>query len=128
MDKRTTPTADRPADVEVPAWLTGPCPAWCSALHSASDHPDDRHHDGVSAAVELTTMDFINYGAPTRPNYRPQVALIDLIQGYREAEPRVCVVEGSDRFLFYLSLAEAEEFAGHLLQLVATARGESDPS
>ncbi|MGV9600782.1 DUF6907 domain-containing protein [Streptosporangium sandarakinum] len=127
MHHRTETPAARPSDAERPAWLTGPCPDWCSSLHNASDHPEDRHHDGANESVELTTMDFVDYGAPGRPNYRPQVALMDLVQGYREVEPRVCVVEGSDRFVFYLPLAEAEEFAGHLLRLVAEARGETTP-
>lgn len=31
--------------IDRPAWLTEPCPAWCSEDHSAQECPPDRRHE-----------------------------------------------------------------------------------
>lgn len=83
----------------------------------------------VIHGTDLLTMDFENFGTAARPEYRPNALMADLVQGYREVEPRVCLIDSADKgTAYYLSLVEVEEFAAHLLRLVAEGRGQSDPS
>ncbi|MFD8562472.1 DUF6907 domain-containing protein [Streptosporangium canum] len=120
---------ERDAAANPPTWLTAPCPAWCTERHRAGDHPDDRQHVSVIHATDLLTGDFEDFGMPGKPQFRPISLLADLVQGYREAEPRVCLSDSATKgTCHYLTLAEAEEIAAHLLQLVAAGRGQSDPS
>ncbi|WP_133061526.1 DUF6907 domain-containing protein [Streptosporangium minutum] len=117
---------ERDAAANPPTWLTKPCPAWCTEQHRGGDHPDDRQHTSVIHSTDLLTMDFENFGSPTKPEHRPVSLMTDLVQGHLEAEPRICLNDSTDKGTsYYLSLAEAEEIAAHLLQLVAAGRGRT---
>lgn len=105
-----------------PTWLTGPCPPWCADEHHAIDLPGDRLHGSPCLTVELRTMDYLNLGSPERPEFRPREMLMDLVQGYREIEPRICLNDNTDTFEVYLTLIEAERVSAHLSALVAQAR------
>lgn len=113
---------DRREAKNPPVWLTQPCPAWCVTRHSGPDDPGDRIHDSPLMAVPLLTMDFINYESPTEPRFAPVELMVDLVQGYREAEPRIVLNDTSDKWSDYLSLYEAEQLAKNLTALVDAAR------
>ncbi|MBB6547026.1 DUF6907 domain-containing protein [Nonomuraea rubra] len=107
-------------------WLTvSPCPAWCRDEHSGSDHPDDREHNSLYLNTALQTMPYINYGHGDKPEYKPTGIMTDLVQHYREAEPRICFGDTGDHASYYMTLDEAQEIALHLLVLVSAGRDRS---
>lgn len=104
-----------------PSWLSeDPCPSWCTMNvdHDASTDPADRGHFGVTHAVELVTMPPV----PSFADFRQPQINLSLDQRYREREPRICLFEG-DTDAAYMTLAEAEELAQHLVALIRQARG-----
>lgn len=111
-----------------PAWLTTPCPAWCIDRHGEGDHPDDRLHVSRTLSQPLLTMDPVNYGPPTEPDYRPLELTGSLTQHYLQAEARIVIDDTEFEFARYLTLDEAEGFAGQLLELVRAARSNVFPA
>ncbi|MFI7632413.1 DUF6907 domain-containing protein [Microbispora rosea] len=111
-----------------PAWLTQPCPAWCVEKHHDSDDPEDRNHRSDTLITPLLTMDFINYGSPTEPQFGPLELMCDLVRHHLEAEPRINIGDTNDAFSSFLSLGEAEQFAWRLLALVHAARTSTIPT
>lgn len=109
------------------AWLAeDPCPAWCvgDLDHDDSTHPDDRNHWSPTHSVDLVTMEPVVMGGPTA--WAPDRVNFALEQGYREREPRVLIGKGDDTII-WATLAEAEEAAVALLDLVRKARGLAAP-
>jgi len=109
-----------------PFWLTAPCPAWCTGGHCDGDAPDDRIHHGGYQHVSLTMADpwtMFPSEAKTGPdaNWEPQQIEAALEQGWREAEARIALQYGDDKYLD-LTLAEAGELAAAVNELLAAAR------
>jgi hypothetical protein len=110
-----------------PFWMSGPCPAWCSRGHGDGDHPDDRCHTGAEQCIALTMADPVKMvicgegdAGPGRAWEAPRLA-VSLEQGWREAEARVCVRYGDDKYVD-LTLAEARELAAGITALLDSAR------
>jgi hypothetical protein len=110
------------------AWLAeDPCPAWCvgDLDHDDSTHPDDRNHFSPTHSVELVTMDPVVMGGPTR--WAPDRVNLSLEAKYREREARMLIGKGDDTNIV-ATLAEAEEIAFAMLDLVRKARGLAAPA
>ena len=107
----------------VPFWCDEPCPAWCDEQHHASDHVADRQHIGATRTLTLATMPAVEVITPGDPEWRPVELLLELAQGYRECEPRICLASTGDAPGAWLTLAEAAELARQITDLVALARG-----
>jgi hypothetical protein len=108
-------------------WMSGPCPAWCHGGHEDGDHPDDRCHTGDDKYVALTMEDPVKMvicgegdAGPGR-QWEPLQLAVSLEQGWREAEARVCVRYGDDKYVD-LTLAEARELAAVITALLDSAR------
>ncbi|WP_375118518.1 hypothetical protein [Nonomuraea sp. MTCD27] len=71
-------------------------------------------------------MPYDNYGTPENPQYKPVVSMINLVQHYREAEPRVCLGDTGDHCNYYMTLDEAQEIALNLLMLVVAGRDRAE--
>lgn len=106
-----------------PYYLTGPCPAWC-----ALDHDDvqwaaeDRRHGSAENEITLTAMPAIVDEEDGKVVIEPRVLRASLEAHYREAEPRVNISHGEEAdAAVYLTLAEAQELADNLLELIAAA-------
>lgn len=109
-----------------PFWLTGPDLAWCAGGHEDGDEPDDRIHHGEYQHVNLTMMDpFAMWPSKTGPEaeWQPQEIQAALEQGWREADARIILQYGDDKYLD-LTLAEAGELAGDLSDLIHAAGEE----
>ncbi|MFB4285030.1 hypothetical protein ACBJ59_57875 [Nonomuraea sp. MTCD27] len=52
--------------------------------------------------------------------------MINLVQHYREAEPRVCLGDTGDHCNYYMTLDEAQEIALNLLMLVVAGRDRAE--
>lgn len=112
-----------------PYWLDGPCPVWCWGNHRKNDAGSDRRHSSRwSQQVRLSLED------PDRHEvrgeylgYTPARLEVYVLQGYREASPRVTVEggpPGSGRN-FDLTLKEARKLVRALLEAVAIAEGQT---
>lgn len=113
-----------------PSWQTAPCPSWCVERHHNHDMPDDRLHWSDWHGVDLTSMDMENIGPKDQPDYRTHNASAVLFQHYREAEPRVSLIDDiHDRcaYSMHMTLDEAEQLAFHLFELVRQGRGSWRP-
>lgn len=113
-------------DRERAYWLDSfPCPSWCAypETHRNGDQPDERIHDGDPLAVTFATEEPSTAFAEFRA---PEMKLF-LLQGYREAEPRVHL-EKEGEPVAWATLDEAEQLAFHLLDLVRQARGQDSPA
>lgn len=66
-----------------PAWLTKPCPPWCSLDHREQDYYADRHHFATAETIDLSLYDAIGF------DNTPQPGRLDMsvFQHYRHAEP-----------------------------------------
>jgi hypothetical protein len=128
MEAHEAMRAERATGATPPAaWLAeDPCPAWCvgGLDHDDSTHPDDRGHFSPTHSVDLVTMEPVVDGYPIR--WAPDRVNFALEQKYREREPRVAMGKGDDTII-WATLAEAEEAAVALLDLVRKARGLSAP-
>ncbi|WP_449061375.1 hypothetical protein [Planomonospora algeriensis] len=114
--------AASPAD-----WLSiSACPSWCNSGHRGSDHPDDRQHGSLYLETVLQTMRYDDYGLPGKPEYKPVIAGVNLIQHYRETEPRICVSDTGEHGEYYLTLDEAQKIALDLLTLVLAGRDRAE--
>lgn len=121
----------RRRDAAGPAsWLTQPCPRWCTdapdihegfTIHRASDCPEDRRHSGDYFSVPLHTMDYVSFGPPASPSFKAREVMANLVQHYREAEPRICLSDDVDTFAIYMTLDEARRHRDHLTELLADA-------
>lgn len=111
-----------------PAWLTGPCPAWCVETHRALDCPDDRNHFSPGHHVEATTMDWPNAGSTEQPRWAPRHLMADLLQHYRETEPRVVLYDDETNTTHHLTLSEARDYAFAILDLVAKGSEQEPPT
>lgn len=104
-------------------WLSiSACPSWCNSGHRGSDHPDDRQHGSLYLETVLQTMRYDDYGLPGKPEYKPVIAGVNLVQHYRETEPRICVSDTGEYGEYYLTLDEAQKIALDLLTLVLAGR------
>lgn len=122
---------ERKKQASPPVWMTEPCPGWCLSnygehIHGGEDAPEDRHHLSAVTVQPLLTMEFPNYESPTTPRYAPLDLMVDLLQHYREAEPRVVVNDTSDKFTLYLSLDEAQQHAVNVMEMVRAGRTRTD--
>ncbi|GAA2842679.1 hypothetical protein [Nonomuraea rubra] len=118
---------DDASAVSPAGWLSvSMCPAWCSDSHNGMDYPEDREHGCRYLETDLQTMPYDNYGTDGNPRYRPCQAMANLVQHYREGEPRVCFADSSDKATYYMTLDEAQEIAFHLLTLVAAGRNRAE--
>lgn len=108
-------------------WLTDPCPAWCEFVrnHSDRDDYDDRVHQGVARRVVATTedLDRDTVDGQVHLDREPPDLTVQVVQHYREQEPRLSLHRGETRKGAYLTLDEAEELAAILGDLVKEARG-----
>ncbi|MFI6299514.1 DUF6907 domain-containing protein [Nonomuraea sp. NPDC050790] len=105
-----------------PAWLTA-CPAWCIEDHHGADHPDDRVHWSAYRSTPAHTMQYEDCGSPNEPGHMAHSASLVLVQHYREAEPRVSLSDNAnDKWSLQMTLAEAEQVARHILDIIHTAR------
>ncbi|MFI6477333.1 DUF6907 domain-containing protein [Nonomuraea sp. NPDC050663] len=108
-----------------PTWLDDdPCPSWCAYGHEhlPSSGTGDRTHGSAAHRVTLNVMEPIVIGYPK--SFAQPTLCAELSQHFREKEARV-IVHVSDQQIFEATLAEAEQIARNLLDLVAQARGRS---
>lgn len=128
MSAHRNEAAARQAGTAQPArWLADdPCPDWCEGGidHQESTHPVDRSHFSATHAVELVTMESTVVGYPD--HWAPVEAQIALDRRYREREARVTIGTGDDTHI-WATLAEAEQLATTILDLVRQARGTWTP-
>ena len=101
-----------------PSRLPVGCPFWCTwpDLHKEHDHYEDRTHCGPGVEVVLTAV------SGQEVDDHPDVVRAYLLQHYREIGPRIELSRDDHPVDIQLTLEEAEEFAGKLLELVTVAR------
>jgi hypothetical protein len=106
-----------------PYWLSQPCPPWCAAEHRDYDQDSDRDHRGDQARVVLLTENADYAIVNTVPdNVQAAEMRASLDQGQRDAEPRVAISHNGEPEVM-LTLGEADELAGRLLDLVKLGLG-----
>lgn len=105
-----------------PSWLPNGCPPWCQQPgHLDGDRYEDRIHAGSTSHMTLTAAEPPT--SLTGPGYDNEPATVEtnLLQHYREAEPRVSLMRDEDS-MGDLTLAEAEQLAQELLKRVIDGR------
>lgn len=105
-----------------PYWQGAPCPAWCTEPHFDGQQGSEREHAGEPQAIKLALEE-----PKLGEAFCPATLSTSLAQGYREAEARINSVlqtghRGGTTTTMAMTLAEAEQYAAILLELVQRAR------
>lgn len=106
-------------------WQTSECPAWCITRHHDIDAPGSRECCSTAGHVPLSTEAALITSVRNADTITGELDTVDvaLEQEYREIEPRITIY-ASDGKGFGLTLEEAKTLAGHITDLLATARAE----
>ncbi|MCP2336120.1 DUF6907 domain-containing protein [Actinomadura rupiterrae] len=109
-------------DYPLPAWLPYGCPAWCGYgdEHDEDTHYDDRNHGGFAFNLVLTAFSSAISDDRDIATERPELNM-NLVQHYREVEPRIWIGFNGTNKGVHVTISEAEKAARHLLDMVAAA-------
>jgi Domain of unknown function (DUF6907) len=117
------------AEAPYPYWQVQPCPPWCmmTVPHQDHDMTADRVHASAFRHIDLTLEDArTDRSGPGRKLVcEPAHLAVQLIQEYRERDPRVVVTVNSETDL-YLTVAEAAGLAQGLAALVGSGSAGED--
>jgi hypothetical protein len=119
---KTATTGNPDSNPKTPYWQTTPCPAWCVVPHRDFDHPDDRWHDSEQTVIKLSTEPPVRDVVGESVFHEIPGLAAELTQSYREAEPRVVLIENECQ-AFRMTLAEAVTLRDTLTELISTAAG-----
>lgn len=117
--------AQRSRKIDMPFWQDTPCPPWCQGIHDDLDGIDDREHEWEDPrGLSLSTHGPVKYLHSEKT--RPTTLWINLVQGYRETEPRVHIHQGcgtaEEQVELSLTLAEAEKVIRRLTKAIHRAK------
>lgn len=109
----------------LPYWQGKRCPPWCRMTHSDMADLGDRVHQDGAAILTLTMEEPLVEREPELI-VQPSELEVYTVQGYREEEPHLLLCHDEQSGV-QLTLAEARQLAGILMNAVRQADGDTGP-